>query len=120
MATVLHFDCGLPYQDRTEALKASGVALWDVLYSCVRPGSLDAAIKTGTRVPNDFQHFLNTHSYIRKIAFNGAEAEKSFNRYVLPSIDSKGICFVRLPSSSPAHAIHFDRKVEVWRYCLGN
>jgi len=31
---------GLPYQDRLKILRCSGIALWDVLGSCVRPGSL--------------------------------------------------------------------------------
>jgi double-stranded uracil-DNA glycosylase len=118
MANIFKFSADLPYEARVEALKVSGVALWDVLHSCARSGSLDSAIEAGSRVPNNFQTFFKNHPNIQKIGFNGAEAEKSFNRYVLPNIISKGICFIRLPSSSPAHAVSLERKIEAWRKVL--
>lgn len=115
MADVFNFSAELLYEARTESLIASGVALWDVLHSCVRSGSLDSSIEAGSRVPNDFQLFFNYHPNIHKVGFNGAEAEKSFNKYVLPNINRKGISFFRLPSSSPAHAVALEKKIEVWR-----
>jgi len=45
-----------PYDERLRILKKGGIALWDVLDSCVRPGSLDANISNET--PNDFAIFL--------------------------------------------------------------
>jgi TDG/mug DNA glycosylase family protein len=42
----------LPYQERVTILESVGVALWDSLQACVRPGSLDALIKE--EVANDF------------------------------------------------------------------
>lgn len=115
MADILGFGAGLPYAHRVEALKASGVALWDVLQTCKRQGSLDAAIETGSRVPNDFRSFFDAHPGIRLVAFNGAEAEKSFNTLVVPRIDITGIRCVRLPSTSPAHAVPLERKIAAWR-----
>ena len=35
----------LPYQSRVTILQSVGVALWDSLQACIRPGSLDASIK---------------------------------------------------------------------------
>ena len=118
MSSIYGFDVGLPYERRTEALKASQVALWDVLHSCVRQGSLDSAIEAGSRVPNDFQSFFSHHPNIRLVGFNGNEAERSFNQYVLPKLNITNIGFVRLPSTSPAHAISLEKKTEVWREAL--
>lgn len=119
MADLCGFSAELPYARRVAALKAAGVALWDVLQSCQRPGSLDAAIASGSRVPNDFRALFAAHPGIRLVAFNGAEAERSFNSLVLPQIDLSGIRRVRLPSTSPAHAVPLERKLAVWREVLG-
>jgi double-stranded uracil-DNA glycosylase len=89
------------------------------LHACVRVGSLDSAIQSGSRVPNEFQPFFQQHPDIKVVGFNGAEAEKSFNTYVLPHLTVSGITFVRLPSSSPAHAVSFEKKVAAWRVAFG-
>ena len=109
-------DLAAPYALRVLALKQSGFAVWDVLQSCVRPGSLDSAIQPGTRVANDFAAFFNAHPEIRLVGFNGTEAEKSFTAYVLPGLQTAGVVrYVRLPSTSPAHAIGFEKKLAAWR-----
>lgn len=126
MATICGFSPELPYPQRLEQLKASGVALWDVLHSCVRPGSLDSAIAGGSRVPNDFAAFFKQHPHIRLVGFNGAEAEKSFNTHILPQLNqlpqfvAADMRFVRLPSSSPAHAaLSLTQKITAWQQALG-
>jgi double-stranded uracil-DNA glycosylase len=119
MAGLCGFDAELPYARRVAALKAAGIALWDVLQSCHRPGSLDAAIASGSRVPNDFRAFFAAHPGIRLVAFNGAEAERSFKALVLPQIDVSGIRCVRLPSTSPAHAVSLEKKLAAWKRGLG-
>ena len=45
----------LPYAARTERLSASGIALWDVIASAERPGSLDSSIVSRSVVVNDFR-----------------------------------------------------------------
>jgi double-stranded uracil-DNA glycosylase len=120
MADIFSFDAASSYEIRLEALKTSGIALWDVLRACVRPGSLDSAIESGSRVPNDFQAFFEQHRGIKLVCFNGAEAEKSYHKYVLPRLNINGIKYVRLPSTSPAHAaLSFEKKSAVWRDTLG-
>ena len=115
VASIFGFSAELPYEARVEALTESGVALWDVLHACTRAGSLDSAIEAGSRVPNEFQPFFNRHHHIQTVGFNGAEAQTSFNRYVLPNVSTENIRFVRLPSSSPAHAVAWEKKLEIWR-----
>jgi len=118
MADIFDVSADLPYETRLKMLHRSGIALWDVLRICARQGSLDSAIEAGSRVPNDFHSFFKHYTNIRLIAFNGAEAEKSFNAYVLPKPKNKDIRYVRLPSTSPAHAITIEKKIAAWRKAL--
>jgi TDG/mug DNA glycosylase family protein len=119
MARIVGFDAAVPYAERVEALINADIAVWDVLQSCVRPGSLDSAIQKGTRVPNDFAAFFAAHPAIRLVGFNGAEAEKSFNTQVLPGLEATaGLHLLRLPSTSPAHAVGFEHKLAAWRAAL--
>ncbi len=61
VADLFGFDAQWPYAQRVLALQTQGVALWDVLASCERPGSLDSAIAPASVVPNDLQSsFGNT------------------------------------------------------------
>jgi double-stranded uracil-DNA glycosylase len=119
MSSIYGFSAEAPYESRVEKLKASGVALWDVLHVCVRVGSLDSAIEAGSRVPNDFPSFFQQHPHIKFVGFNGAEAEKCFSIYALPHLNVSGITFARLPSSSPAHAVSLEKKVAAWRVAFG-
>ena len=117
VGAVLGFDPALSYEQRTAALIQRRVALWDVLASCVRDGSLDADIDDASVVANDFAAFFDAHPRIVRVCFNGAKAESVFRKQVLPQLDtSRGIHYLRLPSTSPAHAgMRLQAKVEVWR-----
>lgn len=106
----------LDYVERTRRLTANGIALWDVLKSCHRPGSLDADIDKSTMVANDFAAFFASHPHINRVFFNGATAEQAFRRYVLPTLEAETLILHRLPSTSPAHAaLSFHQKLESWR-----
>ena len=115
MAAILNFDATLPYQERVKALLTANIALWDVLQQCERSGSLDSAIKQGSRITNDFRSFFEQHPKIHTIAFNGAEAEKSFKKYVLAKNALPNTRLIRLPSTSPAHTIPLTEKLTAWR-----
>jgi TDG/mug DNA glycosylase family protein len=113
---------GLEYRQRIKLLKANGIALWDVLESCVREGSLDSAIEEDTIAVNDFASFYRRHPRIERVLFNGAKAEASYRRYVRASVEEVGRPreYFRLPSTSPAHAaLSFGKKREAWRAVLG-
>src|SRR6266851_4512441 len=49
------------YEHRKRQLIERVIALWDVLASGYRAGSLDSAIQLSTAVSNDFRAFFNTH-----------------------------------------------------------
>jgi hypoxanthine-DNA glycosylase len=108
------------YGERILILRRAGVALWDVMASCVRAGSLDADIDEASIVPNDFAAFFEAHVRIRHVFFNGAKAEASFRRYVQPRLADRELQFTRLPSTSPAHAtLSFAQKLKAWRAIEG-
>lgn len=121
MSALLGAGPGFAYAARTRLLKANGIALWDVLESCVREGSLDSAIEDATIAVNDFAAFYRTHPRIGRVFFNGAKAEASYRRYVIPLLGSGGpaVEYLRLPSTSPAHAaLSFAMKRKAWSVVL--
>ena len=106
----------IAYEKRILLLKYAGLALWDVMASCVREGSLDADIDEASIVPNDFSAFFDAHSQIEQVFFNGAKAEACFRRYVSPQLSDRGLKLTRLPSTSPAHAsLSLPQKLRAWR-----
>ncbi len=115
MGSLFNFNAKLHYLLRIEALKEANVAVWDILQACERSGSLDSAIKIGSRIPNDFRAFLKDHPHLRLIAFNGEEAEKSFKQYVLNQKILPELTCINLPSTSPAHTISLAKKISAWR-----
>lgn len=119
MGALLGADPASSYRSRATALKTAGVALWDVLASCDREGSLDADIRHDSIVANDFAGFFAAHPRIRDVLFNGGMAETCFKRYVAPRIDTGSLRFARLPSTSPANASYSrQRKLDAWREAL--
>jgi hypoxanthine-DNA glycosylase len=101
-----------PYDDRTGALVNHGIAVWDVLKSCRRAGSLDSAVVPESMVPNNFGELFLAHPGITKVLFNGAAAEKNFNRLVRVAPD---VNYRRLPSTSPAQTMRYADKLTAWR-----
>lgn len=97
------------YPEKIAMLQRHQIALWDVLESCDRKGSLDSNIRN-VRL-NDFASFLQQHKSINLIVFNGQLAHKYFSRYmdVLP-----GVSMIVLPSTSPAHTLSLEKKTAAW------
>lgn len=116
LGELLGLDPRLPYAERSRGLAAAGIALWDVLQSCTRRGSLDADIESGSIVPNDFARFFAAHPRIGRVYFNGATAERYYRRYAAPRVTAGPAACKRLPSTSPAHAaLSFEEKLQAWR-----
>lgn len=102
------------YDERSAAVAAAGVAVWDVLARAVRPGSMDADIDIGSAVANPLGPLLERETSIVLVAFNGRAAESLFRRFVPGPF--RPLEFVRLPSTSPAYAsLTLAEKTERWR-----
>ena len=102
----------LDYAGRLALLEKRGVALWDVLASCVREGSLDADISD--EEPNPVGKFVR-ETGVRAVFLNGGKADAAFRQFIADGLPG-GVAVARLPSSSPAHAgLTFDEKLEAWR-----
>ena len=116
MAELLGFDAQLPYDARVRALRAARIALWDVLHSCKRDGSLDSSIEAASETANDFRAFFQAHPAIRAVFFNGAKAQSAFEAHVRSSLADLKLRYERLPSTSPAHAgMPVAMKLTAWR-----
>jgi double-stranded uracil-DNA glycosylase len=117
MAELLGRPPGEDYAARTRMLLEARIALWDVLASAERPGSLDASIVATTAAVNDFEAFFAGHQQVRAVFFNGRTARAFWDRRVMggqrvPS----GLALTTLPSTSPANAaLTLAEKVAAWR-----
>lgn len=115
MAEIFGFAADDPYDDRVATLRANGVAVWDVLRSCRRVGSLDSAVEPDSMVPNDFGELFDENRDITRIFFNGAAAERNFHRLVRVAPD---VHYQRLPSTSPAQTMRYADKLAAWRNAM--
>ncbi len=121
IASLTGVEPGLPYALRIGMLTSRKIALWDVLKSCTRNSSLDADIVASSITANDFLSFYRSHPKIAQVFFNGAHAEASYRRHVLPTLgcEFEHIAYRRLPSTSPANAsLTFEQKLTAWRTAL--
>lgn len=111
----------MPYEARLGNLMDAGVALWDVLHSCIRPGSLDASIEHSTAVPNALPQLLRAHPGIVRICCNGATAWRALLRHFGAELQQEfpHVQCIRLPSTSPAHAgMSPAAKLAAWRRAI--
>ncbi len=118
---LLSAGANLDYEQRKALLLKNRIALWDVLDSCRRDGSLDSSIENSSVVVNDFNGFFHDHPQINAVYFNGARAQQEYNRRVLPALPDKfrGIVYKRLPSTSPAMAsLNREQKLQEWKCIL--
>jgi G:T/U-mismatch repair DNA glycosylase len=80
LASALRYEKIISYEEQTELLCSNGFALWDIVQSCKRPGSLDSNIKDD--IPNDIVGFCQHHPSIRRIVFaNGKSGCDFFTKH---------------------------------------
>lgn len=119
----------LDYAHRCKQLTTQGYAVWDVLASCIRPGSLDSKIVKETETPNNIADMVEAHAELALIVCNGRTAEMLFKRHIINDLsrpvhtagtDNKktaanAISLLSLPSTSPAMAsLTLTEKYQAW------
>jgi hypoxanthine-DNA glycosylase len=117
VSVLFAIDLDLDYDERIAALPTHGVALWDVLASCERRGSLDSAIVSERAQANPIAAFLASHPSIEAICFNGHSVQTLFERHVRPSAGAlvHSLRHLCLPSTSPANArLNLEQKLAQW------
>ncbi len=103
----------LLYENRVAFLREKRIALWDVIDSCERKGSLDSAIKH--EKANDLNGLFRNYPAVGLVVFNGTKAERSFLTDIsLESSIEKRLMFRTVPSSSPANAVQAEVKRSEW------
>lgn len=113
----------LPYGRRLQVLQVQGIAIWDVLAACERPGSLDGRIVRASEVANDFAAFRRQHPRLERIVLNGGKAAEAFERHVrrAQAAGVQDLTVIVLPSTSPANASQsVASKFERWRSALAD
>lgn len=101
------------YEERLNILKKHNIALWDVIDSCERKGSLDSEIKN--EEANQIKELLEEFPNIKTIFCNGGKAYKNLQKILGKNFK---IPFYLLPSTSPLHTISFEKKLEDWKVIL--
>jgi len=118
MASYFQFDAQQPYAARVTDLTDQGVALWDVLQRCERPGSLDSAIKAESMVANRIDLWLGQNPTVVALFCNGGKAGQLLQRYY-PGLAATGLRIETLPSTSPAYAaLPLAEKTQRWHQSL--
>lgn len=113
MSELCQFDSNLSYSEKVKAILKSKIAVWDVIASCHRPGSLDSKIDQDTVTPNNLVSIFQQTPSFKLIAFNGQAAEKLFRKFIDETV-WQGETLV-LPSTSPANAaITKEQKLKRW------
>lgn len=101
------------YSEKLEFLKRNKIAVWDVIDSCERKGSLDSQIIN--EKSNDILNLLEEFPTIQTIFCNGSKSYKNLQKIVGKNFE---IPIYLLPSTSPLHTISFDKKLEDWKVIL--
>jgi len=126
------------YGERLALLERLGMALWDVIGACVRPGSLDGDIRDAAA--NDVAGFVLARPSILRVALNGTMAADRFTRTAAPDLrgafgrvgepvawrpdpaSPRVVTVARMPSTSPVPSGRYrcmEDKLPAWLGFLG-
>jgi hypothetical protein len=97
------------YHQKIDLLKRHKIALWDVIESCERKGSLDTEIKN--EIDNNIPQLIENHPNIKIIFCNG---QKSYKNLIKILGKNFKIPIEVLPSTSPLHTVKFEEKLLIW------
>ncbi len=102
------------YQQRIEILEKHHIALWDVIDTCERKGSLDSEIRN--EEANKIEELLQNFPNIKAIFCNGQKSHKNLQKILGKKFR---LPIIVLPSTSPAYAglSYFD-KLNLWYIIL--
>ena len=103
-------DFTINYSEKIKFLEKNNVAVWDVIDSCERQGSLDTKILN--EVANDISKLLEEFPNIEAIFCNGQKSFKNLNKILSENFQ---IPLFALPSTSPSYTISFQNKLEQWK-----
>ena len=99
------------YDEKVSFLKKYDIALWDVLSSADRIGSLDKDIKNGKY--NDLNSFIMQNK-IKKVFVNGSDAATYLKEYL--KSNCLNIAYIRLTSSSGTNTkFSLEEKIQIWK-----
>ncbi|WP_292010669.1 DNA-deoxyinosine glycosylase [Chryseobacterium sp.] len=101
------------YSERIQLLKKYHIALWDVIDSCERKGSLDSEIRN--EEANQIGELLEEYPNIKAIFCNGGKSYKNLQKIL--GKDFK-LPVILLPSTSPLHTVSLEKKLEAWMRIL--
>ena len=99
----------LDYERKKALIRGHGLALWDTAAICEREGSLDSDMHDV--VYNDFSTLYEVCTDVRTVLCNGATAHSLF----LKSGYAGERRVVRMPSTSPAYTLPYEKKLALWK-----
>lgn len=98
------------YAERIKILEKYHIALWDVIDTCERKGSLDSEIRNDEA--NRIEELLQNFPSIKVIFCNG---QKSYKNLIKILSKDFHLPIIALPSTSPAHAsLKYEEKLLSW------
>ncbi|CAM4393325.1 DNA-deoxyinosine glycosylase [Paenibacillus alkaliterrae] len=103
------------YENRLVFLKENHLALWDVIESCEREGSMDVNIKA--EVPQKLPELIAKYPQLKCFAFNGSKAYDTFLKFYRGHESFRDVALLKLPSSSPIPTPRMrtlEDRVEAW------
>ena len=112
MSDLLNLDLSSKtYTDKIRILLQHQIGLWDIVKSCHRIGSSDAAMKNIK--PNKINKRLQKYPNIKVIVINGLINYKLFTKYQKVTVTTKA-----MPSTSPRSRMSYKYKKKKWMQLL--